>query len=162
MLVLGVGGGMGWLLPQSWWCKWTPFGLYFGLFAKGFPGSALVWGHFSDAGRRREGSGKSAFARGLQSWLDSRPNGPGRSGRVCVLSEKSLLIGTTQWGTGHSSCSLLLCGGVQWDLRWGTGSIIFLLIRFRIFLPAPPNTEQTSATGPPRQFSFANPGGGLT
>ena len=29
MLVLGGGGGgMGWLLPQSWWCNWTLFGVW--------------------------------------------------------------------------------------------------------------------------------------
>ena len=82
--------------------------LDFGLFAKESIGSVLARGHFLDAGRRREGSGGFVLARELQSGLDARPNGPVMSGRVCVLSEKSLLVGAMQWGTGRSSCSLLL------------------------------------------------------
>ena len=53
-------------------------------------------------------------------------------------------------------------GCVQWDLCWGVGSILVPFVRFRIFLPGPSNTEQTSATAPPRQFPLLNPGGGLT
>ena len=63
-------------------------------------------------------------------------------------------------GTRRLLCSLLLYGGVQWDLCWGTGSSLIPLIRFGIFLPGSPNIEQTSATASPRQLPSLNPGGG--
>ena len=137
-----------------------PFWSYVGMFANGSTGSALALGHFSVLVRRREGSGGplsvwgpfsvatrqrkkfagSALALGPQCWFGSRLNRFRRPARVCVLS---VFKGDTYWDTGRSSRSLLLCGGVQWDLCWGAGSISIPLIRFRIFLSGPPNTEQT-------------------
>ena len=114
--------------------------LFWGVGCGPWPGGSLrCCGLFSGAIRRRKRSRGSAFAWGSPSGFSSRINGPRRPARVCVLSG---FVGDAYWGTGRSSCSLLLCGRVQWDLCWGAGSISIPLIRFRIFLPAPPTQNK--------------------
>ena len=112
---------------------------------------------------KSKGSGWSAHVRGLVLGSDPRCKGFGEFARAqgcCVLSEKLLVVGAVLWGTGRLSCFLLLCGGVQWDLHWGAGSVSISFIIFRILLPDTPNTEQTSATTPPLQFPLLLKAGG--
>ena len=143
--------------PQGPRLLWGTFQCSFDV-ARGLGGPLSVWGAFSVATCQRKKFAGSALALGPQCWFGSRLNRFRRPARVCVLS---VFKGDTYWDTGRSSRSLLLCGGVPWDLCWRAGSILITLIRFRIFLPGPPNIEQTSATAPPRQLPLANPDGGL-
>ena len=104
---------------------------------EGSGGSRRRWEPLSVANHRRNRSVGSAFALGPPFASGVGSNGPGGPACACVVSG---FAGNSCWGTGRSSCSLLLCGGVQWDLCWGAGSILIPLIRFRIFLPGPPPT----------------------
>ena len=61
----------------------------------------------------RKRSRGSTLALGPSFGFGSRLNMPRRPARVCVLTR---FVGDTYWVTGRLSCSLLLCGGVQWDL----------------------------------------------
>ena len=102
----------------------------------GSGGSRWRWEPLSVANHRRIRSVGSASVLGTTFvYCIDAPGGPGHA---CVVSR---FAGNLCWGTGRSSCSLLLCGGVQWDLCWGAGLISIPLIRFRIFLPGSPKTE---------------------
>ena len=98
MLVLGGGGGMGWLLSQSCWWKWTLLKL--GPLHKGSGGPALAQGHISVLARCRKGSRGSALARGLLSEPTLHHKGFGRSLRVWVFF---LGIGRCRKGSGGSA-----------------------------------------------------------
>ena len=159
MLVWGGGGA--WDGCCSKFCGANGPFLEFGLLAKGSVGSVLAWGHFSVASRRRKGSGGSALARGAQFRFGSCRIGPGRPARVCVLSDLWRIWGIRTGARNVRRAPDYYVVGYSGIYAGGAGSILIPFIRFRIVLPGPPSTEQTSATAPFRQLLLLNPGGGL-